>query len=623
VKRYVRYKFVRVSGAITIIALVLCIALSPFERLGGWATSISLFGTIFFFVAAIDIGIIISIENDRKKADKERATADQAALEKRASVYWKDADRLIKDVLLQRAPSEFADKLSDRILACLESQLKPMPVLFRAARLFVEARLLASAKCNQPALPMEGLTLDEAYARIYDTIVTVLSGLNMPAEAESYDNCFDLNNLVAEEASAARQYFQTLATISAEHEKTEGQQGRIAIRDRFITPVKVVEGFVAPTYLVAGLLNQFDSTWGQALDQFAAALGGNPDLLALVQRFEFYCWLLWGPSIPACTCQRWLGDFLALQYGYGDENNSFPLLLDEDVAEQAWHDIVARLRQGEPHLALAVAGTFEGTIVWGPAYRAGLDNFPSIYSVPTLDGKQKLRLYVNPPRTGAIARRSILEGLALRASKTIQWSQAPKRYYSAYMWIMFEVCSPDGKPLYNDPADRWMSLFPLFEHANSGDGQTLTYLKERLAEKALAALVQFTSDGKPWLRGEKQPWVRGEGKPWLRYVCATDDPGGVSNQDGPHRLRFRLDTTEDAVLRNDSYGMGKPPDLGTLGSADKNRLRNILAGMIDDPVERTRVFAPHAEKSAIITSCDLPEVIDDFYRKFLSVPANT
>ncbi len=110
----------------------------------------------------------------------------------------------------------------------------------------------------------------------------------------------------------------------------------------------------------------------------------------LVQRFEFFCWLLWGPSIPACTCKRWRGSFIALQYGYGDENNSFPLLLEDEHVEDTFRKISDRLAAAAAAskgvLPLAFGSKFSGVLAWGPRYRREDPDYPRIYSVPAVPG---------------------------------------------------------------------------------------------------------------------------------------------------------------------------------------------------------------------------------------------
>src|ERR1700733_10285680 len=96
-------------------------------------------------------------------------------------------------------------------------------------------------------------------------------------------------------------------------------------------------------HLVPGVLARYEEDWGPVIDAFGRAVVNSDDDFRYsaareLQLFIFDCWLMWGPSIPICTCPEWHGE-VALQYGFGDEDNSLILrcpspqvlrLLDQD-----------------------------------------------------------------------------------------------------------------------------------------------------------------------------------------------------------------------------------------------------------------------------------------------------
>jgi hypothetical protein len=294
-----------------------------------------------------------------------------------------------------------------------------------------------------------------------------------------------------------------------------------------------------------------------------------------------------------------------LQYGYGDENNSFPLILDEQVYSNSWPSIKAKLREFAPKpLPMALATTFEGTLVWGPSYPRQNTQTPSIYLVPT-----ESTAATTPPTPFLVdgrRRRSIFDGLMLRAGGAFDWERAPSYYYSAYLWVMFEICDAAGAPRYDRPEDRWQSLLPLFEHCNAAEGQTLNFLKQRLAEKARNVVEKL----------EREYDVR------FRYLCAIDDSGGVRNKQGMHRVHFRIEDEEDSAPRNETFKENQAPKQGPLLPIENQRLRNMLIAELPDDAARTRMFAPHLDQSKIMTSCDLPDIIEDFYRNFIDANAH-
>jgi hypothetical protein len=84
--------------------------------------------------------------------------------------------------------------------------------------------------------------------------------------------------------------------------------------------------------------------------------------------------------------------------------------------------------------------------------------------------------------------------------------EVKRRYYSAYLWVMFVICSADGEPIY--PQQTWRALVPIYEHGNIADGKTYATLKRQLARKALCLLREIVV---------AQPALR------FRCVCAFDE----------------------------------------------------------------------------------------------------
>jgi len=557
-------------------------------------------------------------EKAKKDAEEKARIAEQerlSAIAKRhGDKHWHASVQLLTESLLKRLPEQFRNDLADAIVERLFEMAAGLnPRLFRATRLFVEIRLLRSAKKPEPVLPLEAPTLENTLEKFAETLSEVHSRLTEPQihAAIEFENCFALDALKTNDDATASSYFEALSKIDSDDTYKDNADG-IEHIDRFLTLIDVTDGFVAPMYLVRGLLSQFPREWRDALQLFNQALGQDPNLFRAVQVFEFYCWLLWGPSISVCDCGRWAGDFRVLQYGYGDENNSFPLILDQAVYNESWPRIQARLKnqaqvdangEAEP-LPMAIPSRFHGRIVWGPRYLSNKTGVPNVYSVPAAENARDFEFEV--PRRDHRPRRSAFEGLMLRADDNLVWNDLrSSRYYSAYVWIMFEICAADGKPLYHRPQDRWKSLFPMFEHSNVAEGQTLLFLKKRLAEKARNTVEQLERDKSRPRR--------------FRYLCASDDTGAVQNADGDHRIHFRTEKLEDLRLRNEAFIDGQNVEPRQLFPIENQRLRNILLDILPDDEVRTRMFAPHTSEEHIITSCDLPDIIEDFYRDFLQV----
>jgi hypothetical protein len=178
------------------------------------------------------------------------------------------------------------------------------------------------------------------------------------------------------------------------------------------------------------------------------------------------------------------------------------------------------------------------------------------------------------------------------------------------MWVMFEICR-EGERSAGGPRDRWRRLLPIFEHVNIADGDTLLFLKRRLAEKACRTVAEI--EGAPNAR------VR------LRYLCATDDPGTVRPDDhGAHLFRFPPDAKAEPPLRDDAFANGAVPSnhelLSSVSPYERHQLRSIMYEQLTDE-RRARMFAPADDSDAVITGCDLPQILEDFYSRFTNATA--
>jgi hypothetical protein len=283
--------------------------------------------------------------------------------------------------------------------------------------------------------------------------------------------------------------------------------------DRFICTLVITTGYVAPLHLLAGLLAHFNKEWVPVINDFGEILTRHDDplrntpIIRHLQAFIFDCWLIWGPSIPLCRCAQFThGEVEALQLGYGDENNSLPLISTAGTLLKDFDRLLAQMRSegGEPPFSLALQVVVTGTLRWGS-------------SVPSEE---------TPP-----ALRSIRDGIVLEYIKMTPFvgERAAERnrvYYSAYLWIIFVVLDAAGKPVFprHDTADlgeTWRGLLPFFEHGNIADGMAYDFLKHQLARKAMAALQRLVGQTSGWRFG---------------YACAFDDPGCTPSMEDSRRF---------------------------------------------------------------------------------------
>ena len=273
--------------------------------------------------------------------------------------------------------------------------------------------------------------------------------------------------------------------------------------DRFLSEVRVASAYVAPLYLLTGQLSQFDDNWRSIVHAYANVTAiGDPIAdgpLRHLRAFQFACWIVWGPSIPVCTCVCWSDggrNAAGFQLGYGDENTSM-VLYDESPA------LRLALRRARRRVQRALGARAPG----GVAPLAA-----------------ELEAVVTVRRPGSIDRRRLCQAQAelLDAKKErlvlefrrldVPPHTGGRSYYSAYLWVMFVLERGPGNPLMVD-GEPWRALLPFFVHGNIAESSTYAFLKDRLALEALDAIDAVLQEpGTP-------PELT------FAYVSAIDDPG--------------------------------------------------------------------------------------------------
>lgn len=355
----------------------------------------------------------------------------------------------------------------------------------------LETRQMAAARYRGEYAEYEG-ELDHWKADL-DSHLNKLSGDDSPPVEVD-----DVSKLLAR-ADEIRNYFGVLATDWSAY-----RYGA----DRFVSKVRVRRGFVAPLHLLSGLLAETEDDWGPVIEDYGrqvaqpmpkargpggelVAFGAREQELALqrLQTFLFDCWLLWGPSIPLCTCEAWHGGRPVLQFGFGDESNSLALLPERALSTETLRAFFASERVLGTMSVVKVAGV-TGVLQWGPSVdSSGISQAQQILCDPDED---RLALLVDdlPHPSGG------------------NMEELSARYYSAYLWAMFVVCDARQVPVYRD--EPWRGMLPFFEHGNLAEDQPMTMLKRHLAVKTLSSVLRLLRE-LPHLN--------------LRLVSAIDESG--------------------------------------------------------------------------------------------------
>lgn len=363
---------------------------------------------------------------------------------------------------------------------------------------------------------------------------------------------------------------------------------------RFLTEVEFKTGYLSPVFLITGLVNRFadEDGWKLILENYRALIEADnvyPEDIRELRSFMFNCWLLWGPSIPACSCEMWEGGEktdLMMQYGYGDENNSIDILVKNgrhsDFADRFkfFLNRHAADHLDKPFTLAAVPYAATGVFRWGP----------------TLDESELAKAH-GLIRGGLLGTaRQPLTGRLVFECKSATLESAPisdsSRYYSAYLWVMFVIRDSDGKPFFEDG---WKNLLVFFEHANVADGTTYHSLKKQLVKKTCGTLEDILSGVQ---KGETAQ-TRGLR---ISYACSFDD----SNCGAGHGSLF-----EPEKLGRKTQGNVLFEDVSIYAL-----LQNAVSELSDQHILRSPLLSLERAPAAVCnpySSCHLPEIIEMFY----------
>jgi len=369
---------------------------------------------------------------------------------------------------------------------------------------------------------------------------------------------------------------------------------------RFLTEARFESGYIAPIFLITGLVNRFadEDGWNLVLDNYRGLIEKDsfyPTELRELRSFLFNCWLLWGPSIQPCSCEAWaIGEQpssdLMIQYGYGDENNSIDILIKGGLSLDFRAKLSAilnrhRADQVDPYNIHAAPFVATGRFRWGPSLT---DAEMSAAQALVRGGSDASR---RQPMNGRLV-------LECRHNDVVAAGNVSpgSGYYSAYLWLMFLLQDADGRCFHAEP---WKNLFVIFEHGNIADATTYHTLKEQLVAKTCATLAKV-------LVGN-----RGSGGSLrLTYACAFDD----SNCGEGDEALFR----PDRLGRTNPHGGVTFEDITIVAM-----LRREILRLADDHVLRSdRLVLPMEAGSGPAnpySSCHLPEIIEQFYADLVEI----
>jgi hypothetical protein len=379
-----------------------------------------------------------------------------------------------------------------------------------------------------------------------------------------------------------KRYFDVLAAI--------GHKDR-----SFLSIAQIDAGYLAPLFLVTGLINRFadEDGWKLILENYRGKINDDTEYsveLRELRSFLFNCWLLWGPSVSPCSCKAWNAENdregLIVQYGYGDENNSIDVMIRngrsfsfrKTVADQLTLGARLDLASKYPEISIYAAPfSVKGHFRWGP-----------IIPEREVSPAQKLIKGGTGDKRKPLSGRIVLD--CDYGNVSVNDRQLSQHYYSAYIWIMFSVVNSEGNPFFDMP---WKNLLPFFEHGNIAEFATFLTLKEALIAKVGSALTEMLT----------RPAKKGEAEVSIQYVCALDDsycPDQGAVMFTPRSFIPGHDgrTKPEKLIEILKWVVGKDATLSAACKAGRLRLPS------GDGAPANNDFA----------SCRLPEIVEGFYQ---------
>ncbi|QXE89574.1 hypothetical protein KP001_14135 [Geomonas subterranea] len=382
--------------------------------------------------------------------------------------------------------------LLNTLKACYDSAWPFNPAMFRRQmRLWLELRLLHPKPCREPKWFLDPRT--KRYQLRYDDAAfshelaewkrstrAKFGALKIEDREPVIEvvDVFRLNNESTKDG--IKQYLLAVSQL------------RLALDEQapFLCSVKIEHGFLLPLNLLAGPMSRFADDWDPIISSYDRMAGRafSPQQMAI-----FNLWLLWGASVPICSCDQWGGP-VTLQYGFGDENNSVRVRVRDERKEQ----LLAELRK-------AVAGRNSGA---HPALHVSITGRlwpPGSFFLGEICGAQQELL--NPDREAFI--------IEYEGHSVIGNPASSRLFYTGYVWALFVVgreLKPGMDQVRQEP---WLHVIPFFEHGNFVDESCYEMAKLQLVLK----VINFVKSSGHL---EADP---GLAPLRLWYVCALDDSG--------------------------------------------------------------------------------------------------
>ena len=318
--------------------------------------------------------------------------------------------------------------------------------------------------CEYMILKSQGIYKDKKWWRKeYDSFKSFFN------KDKPYDHVLKIDNLSElscdeELEEATIRYFIYLHENRNKHGLEEDQC------NSFLLLINIKYGLLTTNFLISGLLKTYKDDWNVLINKYITTINNEKKLddLYTSEISYTFVWLLWGPSYQLVEEQT--GNYKIAQYSFGDESNSFVVIIPEAEKSMENSDLWEKIRSSTNGIVCELTCKLFLANEYMERKREYFSSRSSYYI-------EKIR-YNNA---------FILEKYDTKEQKG---KNAMHYYCTSYVWIIF-YSEKDGDSSFNPN-----KTVAFFEHANQADKSSYEQCVKALLAKTFAFFDEVFKENK-------------------------------------------------------------------------------------------------------------------------------